>query len=239
MGYNTVASYAFDRWTHVRLLVRGQQAELYVDDMQQPLTFIRELLMNINSGMLGLKSGAGGVWFSNFTYRPDPQITFQTKPDGYTVSTPAGTESSFEVSDPFRENLFQDVNELRPEQLQRFTWKELKAEKSGLANISRLYPVTDSNTVFVKITVRSAKDMIKRLDLGYSDRIKVYCNNTALFSGQQNFRSRDFRYLGTIGYFESVYLPLKKGDNSILLAVSETFGGWGIMAKWDNMDGLN
>jgi hypothetical protein len=43
--------------------------------------------------------------------------------------------------------------------------------------------------------------------------------------------SRDYRYLGTIGLFDSVTLPLKAGENEIWIAVSEAFGGWGIMDR--------
>ena len=37
-------------------------------------------------------------------------------------------------------------------------------------------------------------------------------------------------YLGTIGLFDSVALSLNAGENEIWIAVSEAFGGWGIMA---------
>jgi len=103
---------------------------------------------------------------------------------------------------------------------------------------SERYQVADSNTIFAKITITSDKDQFKKLDLGFSDRVKAFCNGQAVYSGNNSFRTRDYRYLGTIGYFESLYLPLKKGENTIMLAVSETFGGWAVMAKWENMDGI-
>jgi hypothetical protein len=31
--------------------------------------------------------------------------------------------------------------------------------------------------------------------------------------------------------FDSVVLPLKKGDNELWIAVTEAFGGWGIMGQ--------
>lgn len=65
----------------------------------------------------------------------------------------------------------------------------------------------------------------------YSDRVRVYVNGTLLYSGDNSYRTRDFRYLGTIGLFDSVQAPLKKGANEVVFAVSETFGGWGIMAR--------
>ena len=36
----------------------------------------------------------------------------------------------------------------------------------------------------------------------------------------------------------SLYLPLKKGENEIRIAVSEVFGGWGLMAQFEDPTGL-
>ena len=36
----------------------------------------------------------------------------------------------------------------------------------------------------------------------------------------------------------SVYLPLKEGENDVQLVVSEVFGGWGLMAQFDDPTGL-
>jgi hypothetical protein len=34
-------------------------------------------------------------------------------------------------------------------------------------------------------------------------------------------------------------LPLKKGRNELMLAVSELTGGWGFICRFDNMDGVH
>jgi hypothetical protein len=237
-GYNTMIEYGFDRWTHVKLVLKNQQAELFIDHQPKPAAFIPELIMQNGSGSLGLKSGAGGTWFSNFSFIPGKNVSFITSPDNYEVVTPPGTIKAWQVSTPFAEKLVSNTSQLHNNILASLTWKPITVEKTGLVNISRLYQVTESNTVIAKISVESTIDQVKKLDFGYSDRIKVFFNGNAIYSGQGNFRSRDYRYLGTIGYFDAVYLPLKKGSNVIMIAVSETFGGWGIMAKWENEDGL-
>jgi hypothetical protein len=48
--------------------------------------------------------------------------------------------------------------------------------------------------------------------------------------------TRDYRYLGSIGLFDSVVLPLEAGENEIWIAVSEAFGGWGVMARITDLD---
>ena len=59
-----------------------------------------------------------------------------------------------------------------------------------------------------------------------------------MYEGQRQFMSRDYRYLGTIGFFDAVHLPLKKGKNELVIAVSETFGGWGIQGEFEDMEGI-
>jgi hypothetical protein len=94
------------------------------------------------------------------------------------------------------------------------------------------------NTVFARITIDSARQQIKKLKFGFSDRIKVYLNDRLLYSGNNNYRSRDYRFLGTIGYFDELYLPLEKGKNELWMAVSESFGGWGIKCRFEDMEGI-
>jgi hypothetical protein len=57
-------------------------------------------------------------------------------------------------------------------------------------------------------------------------------------AGADDYRSRDYRFLGTIGYFDELYLPLKKGENELIFAVSEDFGGWGIKALFEDPVGI-
>ena len=61
----------------------------------------------------------------------------------------------------------------------------------------------------------------------------------AIYKGDNGWRTRDYRYLGTIGLFDGIFLNLKKGENTLLMAVSESFGGWLITGKFDNDTGIN
>jgi hypothetical protein len=88
----------------------------------------------------------------------------------------------------------------------------------------------------VKITAAAAG--IRKIRFGYSDRVRVYLNGNLLYSGDNTYQSRDFRYLGTIGLFDELYLPLEAGENSLNFVIAETFGGWGIMAAFEDPAGL-
>jgi DNA-binding beta-propeller fold protein YncE len=70
-----------------------------------------------------------------------------------------------------------------------------------------------------------------KLNLGYSDYVSVFLNQRLLFSGASPYGGRDPSFLGIVGFFDTIYLPLQKGDNELLLAVAELSGGWGFKAQ--------
>jgi hypothetical protein len=69
------------------------------------------------------------------------------------------------------------------------------------------------------------------LEFGFSDRAVVFLDRRPLFRGDDAYRTRDYRFLGSIGWWDTVYLPLREGANELVVAVSETFGGWGLQAR--------
>ena len=233
-GYNSVIEYPFDRWVHVKLIVKDDRAELYFDNR---FIAVNKLLHEQKAGAVGVSSNVAAMRFANFSYTTTDNVEIKNQHNPPS-NIPANSIMQWTVSIPFKEADLKDKTMLDAAFTNKLTWKKLATENGGFANLARLSPVTDSNTVLAKITVMSDKDQVRKLDFGYSDRVKVFCNGQALYSGNNNFRTRDYRYLGTIGYFDAVYLPLKKGENTIILAVSETFGGWGVMAKWENMEGI-
>ena len=234
-GYNSVIDFPFERWAHVKLLVKNDKAELYFDN--KFIGTINKLLQEQKAGTIGVSSSIAAMRFANFSYTSTDNIALKTNESPVT-NIPANSVMQWQVSNPFKEDALKDKNMLDASFASKLSWKKLSIENGGLANLARLYPVTDSNTVLAKIIITSDKDQIKKLDFGYSDRVKAFCNGQAIYSGNNSFRTRDYRYLGTIGYFDAIYLPLKKGENIIMLAVSETFGGWGVMGKWENMEGI-
>lgn len=231
VGFNGVLNYKLNQWTHVKLVVNGTQAELYLNNSVQPVAFIRKLGMKPLAGQVGLTSTAGPAWFANFTVSHIDNPELQNKEQA-NVETPPNTIMTWDVSNAFKEDLVKNLMRLDLERFDQLNWISITAEASGVVNLARVArPADSSNTILVKLTINSDRNQVKKLDLGYSDRVRAYCNGQILYSGTTNFRTRDYRYLGTIGYFDAIYLPLKKGENTVILAVSETFGGWGIMGK--------
>jgi len=142
-----------------------------------------------------------------------------------------GLVTTWQVSDVFDSASLQGIAELDAEQKTNRSWSELRAESTGITNLARANGLGDNrDTVFARIVVTADQPGVKELALGYSDAVAVFVNDTLIYKGNNGYLTRDYRYLGTIGLFDSVALPLQAGKNEIWIAVSEAFGGWGIMA---------
>jgi hypothetical protein len=97
----------------------------------------------------------------------------------------------------------------------------------------RLEPQPGMKLVYARTTIESDRDQVKKLYVGYSDEVSVFLNGKILFRGRSAQNFRDPGFLGIMNpENDAVYLPLKKGSNELMLAVSELGGGWGFICRW-------
>ncbi len=98
---------------------------------------------------------------------------------------------------------------------------------------------TNPYGALVRVFVDASRAGTRRLDFGFSDFVTVFLNGRALFSGDNSYSFDAPRRLGLISIDQgTVYLPLNSGRNELVFAVSEVFGGWGLMARFEDMGGL-
>ena len=96
----------------------------------------------------------------------------------------------------------------------------------------RLEPQPGTQLVYARTTIDSDRDQVKKLMIGYSDEVSVFLNDRILYRGRSAQYFRDPGFLGIVNpENDAVYLPLKKGRNELLLAVSEIGGGWGFVCR--------
>jgi len=235
-GHAAPIKYKFDAWNHVKLVIKGTVGEVYINDMDNPLFQIYELKHGDASGPISLKGNAKSH-FANFSYTlmDNPQLKLPVKE---LAKLEDNVISHYQVSEAVDGvPLFAMLN-LKSDEMQ-LKWTTIHSEYSGIINIARVAKnVEKLNTSLVKFTISSDSDQVKKLDFGFSDVVQAYVNGKLVYGGNNIFRTRDYRYLGTVGYFDSIYLDLKKGDNEIVFAVTEGFGGWGFKAKISDMKGV-
>ena len=91
--------------------------------------------------------------------------------------------------------------------------------------------------VYARTNIDSDRDQIKKLYVGYSDDISVFLNRRILFRGRSAQNFRDPGFLGIVNpENDAVFLPLKKGSNELMLAVSELGGGWGFICRLADLE---
>lgn len=237
--YSAPVKYDFNQWMHVKIVVSGAQAEVYIKDMTTPALFISELLRETKAGKVGISSGTfAGAYFSNFSFTSvnNPPLKGKAREP---ETAPAGAVMSWLVSNTIDGKSLEKKYQLFAADKQALSWKKLVPEHNGLANLSRIQGVEkDKNTAFARVTIQSDSEQIKRVKFGFSDIVRVYFNDRLIYGGSDLYLSRDYRFLGTVGLFDELYLPLKKGDNELWFAVTENFGGWGIEAVFDELSGI-
>jgi len=226
--------YRNNEWQHVRVVFRDDLADIYVDSEEPVLTV--DLMRAVEPGSIAVYAGGlAPTYFANFEYRADDAVAVVGTPKPREAAG-AGTVTSWMVSNPFVESSLEGLTPL-PEVVNELTWQNVDADVAGITNLAGVSALAEGqNTVFAKVNVRTDSVRTEIVRFGYSDRVRVYLNGTLLYSGSNRYVSRDYRYLGTIGLFDELPLALNAGDNELLFAVSEDFGGWGIMAQFASPD---
>jgi hypothetical protein len=96
----------------------------------------------------------------------------------------------------------------------------------------RLDPQPGMQVVYARTRIESDRDQVKKLLIGYSDDVSVFLNGKILFRGRSAQNFRDPGFLGIVNpENDAVFLPLKKGANELVLALSELGGGWGFVCR--------
>ncbi|MEM9648418.1 MAG: hypothetical protein AAF969_08050 [Bacteroidota bacterium] len=236
--YSFPYEYSHDRWTHVKIVVNGDRAQVFLDHAEKP-NLSWKLYHDPKAGGISFSGGGiSGVHLANIRVNHEtPQITDFEPKEREAIE---GLIPEWELSDKFDEKLLGDIGDI-DDLIAKRKWKhKVQMEEGVAANISSKVTLEDDsmNTVFAKVTITSDKAQTKLFEFGYSDRVVVLLNGNPIYKGTNRFRSRDYRYLGTIGLFDAVYVDLKKGKNTLLLSVSEDFGGWLVTGRFKDAKGL-
>src|SRR4029078_13741835 len=89
-----------------------------------------------------------------------------------------------------------------------------------------------------RLVVRDATARTERLYLGFSEQVIVFVNGRPIAAGDAHYSYDAPRQEGLITLSQStIWLPLVAGDNEILFAVADGFGGWGLMGRLEPAGG--
>lgn len=250
-GFTAAVDIPRNVWFHLRLEVTGAQAKLYVKDMGTPALVMDDLKSGVQEGQLALYVLTLETYFSNFQIRSTPEAPWQR----HLPTIPSGTITHWSLSPAYDALQHDHERALSVSESDAIQWQRVEAEPPGFVVIyryrqaphlhvsfsndfsKRLEPQPGMQLVYARTTIDSDRDQIKKLYIGYSDDVSVFLNGTILFRGRSAQYFRDPGFLGIVNpENDAVYLPLKKGHNELLLAVSELGGGWGFICRLEDLD---
>lgn len=245
-GFTGAVEIPRDVWFHLRLEVQGAQAKLFVKDMSQPALVINDLKSDVQKGFVALHVLIGETYFSNFEFRETPPAKWQRN----LPAMPANTLTKWDISPAF-DALARNL-ERPPSATERneMKWQNVEAEAPGFVVLyryleaphlrvtfandftKRLEPQRGTKVIYARTVIESDRDQVKKLEIGYSDEVSVFLDDQIVYRGRSAQYFRDPGFLGIINpENDALYLPLKKGRNELLLAVSELGGGWGFICR--------
>ena len=249
-GFTGAVDIPRNEWFHLRLEVVGAQAKFYVKDMDKPVLVMSDLKSGIQKGQVALAVLTGTTYFSNFEIRTMPDAAWER----HQSPMPPGTLTKWSLSpsyDALKRNL---ERPLLSSESDAIRWQDVEAEPPGLVVIyryreaphpmvsfatdfsKRLEPQPGMKVVYAWTRIDSDRDQVKKLYIGYSDDVSVFLNGKILFRGRSAQNFRDPGFLGIVNpENDAVYLPLKKGGNELMLAVSELGGGWGFICRLEDL----
>jgi hypothetical protein len=190
--------------------------------------------------MIGLWS-LQGAYFSNLTYRetsvkgPSPKTITPTNPK-------AITKWSLSPVAPF------DYNQVTHPDfavLGSLKWKEGETERDGLLNINRFarkhtfgkFKDNSEEVVWLRYEWEEPASGLKPLSFEFTNRCFLYINEQKVFAGNNSFRLKGPLDRGSIdkqAKANVVYLPVKKGRNSLMVAVAGVANGWGFLGAFED-----
>jgi hypothetical protein len=245
-GFTGAVDIPKDAWFHLRLEVSGAQARLYVRDMDRPALAIGDLKSGVQRGELALHVLTGATYYSNFVVRTTPDAPWERR----LPPMAPGALVRWQIS-PAYDALARDLERpLPPAESSAIPWQDVEAEPPGFVVLyryrdaphlrvsfasdfsKRLEPQPGMKVLYARTRIPSDRDAVRKLFLGYSDDVSVFLNGRILFRGRSAQNFRDPGFLGIVNpENDAVYLPLKKGSNELMLAVSELGGGWGFVCR--------
>ena len=245
-GFTGAVDIPRDVWFHLRLEVVGAHAKLYVKDPDEPVLVMNDLKSGVQKGQVALAVLTGATYFSNFEIRSTPDAAWER----HLPAMPPGTLTRWSLSpsyDALERNL---ERPLTPAESDAISWQEVETEPPGFVVINRyrdsphpkvsfandfskrLEPQPGMKVVYARTSIHSERDQVKKLAIGYSDDVSLFLNGKILFRGRSAQNFRDPAFLGIVNpENDAVYLPLKKGNNELVLVVSELGGGWGFICR--------
>ena len=132
--------------------------------------------------------------------------------------------------------------------LKRMEWSTANTDFDGVLPVDKFrrkkqagaWQDNSHDMVWLRTTVDARSRITKRFEFDFSNKIVIYLNGAPLFAGNNTWNAKKGMVWGSLGWgVRSVYLPLEKGENELLIALISESDGWGLMGRFDSDAGIS
>ncbi|RFM25701.1 family 16 glycoside hydrolase [Deminuibacter soli] len=235
--YQGNARFAANEWNHVKLVINGRQMQVYVNSTTPTLNIpILEgdsphgalaFQGTVNIANLVIQPGATG----NLPAFPGPDPT--ANDPQYLRKWLLGKPIVVPDSVEFSQHYIPAANA---------AWDTIWAERRGLINLTRQFGGSKQRRlVWLQTNIHADSAQTRKMQLGFSDDVWILLNGRFLYVDRNTYGSpimKEPEGRCTIDN-TSFSVPLKAGDNTLLIGVANNFYGWGIVARLDQLPGIH
>lgn len=236
--YQGPAFFEADKSNHLKMVVSGQQMRVYVNDMSKPALQIPKLEGNTTEGILALD---GGMVVTNLVIKPNVVEDLPGIPAPDLTDHDAQYIRNWTSIKPADLPAGNEVNISKIPKPEDFT-EAIAAERQGLINLSRKFGGNNTRkVVWLKARIKVAENQKNVLQMGFSDEVWVFLNKQMVYVDKNLYLQASMRKYpeGRISIQNTKFgLNLKQGENELLIAVANDFYGWGIIARLEQMEGV-
>jgi hypothetical protein len=233
------ATFTPGEWVTLQVDFAGERALVTVGGATPTSLSVNRLALDGDGTGLGLGS-LGGACFSNLRIAERPVLPAPGQADA--AAAPSGSIRAWGLS-PSRP--FEGFAASAPRAAG--DWNVAAAERDGLLMISRhrakalagAYERNSIDVVDAGVTLRSDRARTVELEFDASDRARVYLNGKPIAEIDNSFRAKGPLFRGDFGMGQQrLFLPLKAGDNELVVSVAERANGWGLAARLVEAEGV-
>jgi len=236
--YQTAAEWQPKMAIHTKLVVSGKRLRVYLNHGTTPALDVPRLEGNVTHGSICFE---GKCTLSNLIVAPG-------RVDG--LSPAEGPDAA--VNDPHYIRHWQVTKPkpipagvdfsaaLMPDSQQ--VWQPIDVERRGMVNLTRAFPPEKDfirRIIFLRTTLHADQERTCHLQLGFMNEIWVWLNGQWLYLDKNLYGTPIAKQRGRISIDNgAVSVPLRQGDNELLVAIGGGFYGWGLMARIGELEGI-
>jgi hypothetical protein len=236
--YQGPVSYRASDWNHVKIVVSGKQMRWYMNNETVPALAIPALEGNTTEGSIGFTETS---YISNLEIKPN--VIDGLSPDAgvdLTRHDPTYIRKWAYASPALLEPNVEPSSSVQPDP-GAFT-DSIMAERLGLVNLTRkLGANSKRKVVWLKTIIKTDKAVTTNLRMGMSDDAWVFLNNQ-LIAIEKNiyFQPAMRKYPNGRISIDNARVPLNliQGENELMVAVTNDFYGWGMIAQVESTNGI-